>query len=169
MLLIVLLWISHYHLSFDGSHAPSLVGLGSFLPMVIDASFVCEDTTRDPSGYTWPVKDKTGFPMTTRFTYVNILVNMYDGQKPLLIICAHAMFSLPRNSDRALFLREITRSDPQIILKAHNKFIFLHPPGKQMDRHEDGQMQDTSTCTSCIQPLYALSWRAMGRFGNGCG
>jgi len=65
-------------------------------------------------------------------------VGNYDGQKLLLIICAHAMFSLPRNSDRALFLLEITRSNPQIILKAHNKFIFLHPPGKQMDRHEDG-------------------------------
>jgi hypothetical protein len=69
----------------------------------------------------------------------------FMSQKPLLIICACAMFSLPRNSDCALFLLEITQSDPQIILKAHNQFIFLHGPGKQMDRHEDGQqLQDAS-------------------------
>jgi len=40
-----------------------LLGLVLFLPMIVDTSFVCEDTTTDPSGTTWSVGDKTVFPV----------------------------------------------------------------------------------------------------------
>ncbi|KIM86914.1 hypothetical protein PILCRDRAFT_86088 [Piloderma croceum F 1598] len=39
------------------------------LPIAVDASFVCEDTTKDPTGNTLPVDDKTTFPTCKYNTY----------------------------------------------------------------------------------------------------
>jgi hypothetical protein len=39
-----------------------LLCLVLIFPIVVDALFVCENTTKDPTGNTLPVDDKTAFP-----------------------------------------------------------------------------------------------------------